>query len=391
MKIRVLRIIARLNVGGPAIHAVLLSEGLNNDRFSSHLIAGKPEKEEGDMAYFAKERGVTVTTIPELGRHIRPWNDLVALFKIFRIIMKEKPDIVHTHTAKAGFIGRLAASLAGVPVKVHSFHGHVFHSYFGPVRTRVFIFIERLFGRFTDRIIVVSDSIKDDICGRFKIVDGSKVSVIGLGLDLDKFRDAAPLKGKFRKELNIGEEVVLTGIIGRLAPVKNHKLFLDSIALLDKEALDARARFLIIGDGELRKDLETYTAASGIGDRVSFIGWRRDLPAIYADLDLVALTSLNEGTPLSLIEAMASRKAIAATAVGGVPDLIIDGQTGLLVKSEDPAAFAKALSRLIGDKELRMWLGDEAAGFANSNFSKDRLVNDIKNLYEDLIAKKEGN
>jgi len=390
MKIKVLRIIARLNVGGPAIHAILLNQGLNDAGFSSHLIAGKPEEGEGDMAYLAKEKGVAITAIPELGRHIRPWNDLVALFKIFRIIREEKPDIVHTHTAKAGFLGRLAAIMAGVPVKVHSFHGHVFHSYFGPVKTRGFIFIEKLLGRFTDRIIVVSDAIKKDICNRFNIADESRVSVIGLGLDLGKFKDIGALRGKFRKELNIGAETALIGIVGRLVPVKNHRLFFDSIGLLEKGAASTNSHFLIIGDGELRRCLEEYAAALGIVNRVSFIGWRQDMPNVYADLDIVVLTSLNEGTPLSLIEAMAAKRPVVATAVGGVPDLIEDEKTGLLIESNSVVQLKDAILKLLSSGELRNKLGERASEYVRDRYSKERLVSDVENLYQGLIRAKKG-
>lgn len=383
-KIKVVRIITRLNIGGPAVHVVLLSEGVNKDRFETILVTGALGK--GEEAY-RKEGQVKADArfITSMKRVISPINDLRAFYNLFTLLKKEKPFIVHTHTAKAGFLGRLAATLAGVPVRVHSFHGHVFHSYFGRVQTKMFILIERFFATFTDKVVVVSDSIKEDICGRFKIADRTRTSVIRLGHDLDRFKGPAPFKGRLRKELGIADDTVLIGSVGRLTAVKNHKMLLDAARILG-----GNARFVMIGDGELRKELEDYAAKLGLKDSVYFAGWHKEMPDVYADMDIVALTSLNEGTPLALIEAMASGKAVVATSVGGVPDLIIDGKTGLLVRKGDAPAFAKALAGLIADTGFRARLGKEASEFAYSNFSKNRLISDIENLYEELISEKRG-
>ncbi|MCX5715329.1 MAG: glycosyltransferase family 4 protein [Candidatus Omnitrophica bacterium] len=387
-KIKVMRIIARLNIGGPAIHAVLLNEGLDRDGFDTCLVTGLPEAREGDMTCLAGEKRLNVAVIPELGRNIRPWADIVALWKLFMLIRKERPAIVHTHTAKAGVLGRCAAILNGVPVKVHSFHGHVFHDYFSPVTTKAFILIEKIFARFTDRIIVVSDIIKEDICDNFKIADRSKTSVIRLGLDLEQFRNADKMKGELKRELGIGQDTLLAGIVGRLAPIKNHMLFFDAVRFLKKEVPGLKIRFLIVGDGELRSDLVNYADKLGITDLLLFLGWRQDMPRIYADLDIVVLTSLNEGTPLSLIEAMAAKRPVVATAVGGVPNLVEHEKTGLLVESNNAFLLKEAVLRLLSDEPLRRRLGESASGHVCAAYSKERLIRDMKNLYKQLLETK---
>lgn len=388
MKIKVMRIIARLNIGGPAVHTIILNDGLDRDTFDTHLVIGVPDKDEGDMTYFADDRRLKMTVIPELGRNIRLWSDVIALWKLFKIIKKEQPDIIHTHTAKAGALGRCAAIICGVPVRIHSFHGHVFHDYFNPVMAKLFISMEKIFACFTDRVIVISEIMKDDICNRFKVTDKTKVSVIRLGLDLEKFKNTDQIKGKLRKELNISQDTLLVGIIGRLTAIKNHSLFLDAVKLLKNEKLCAKVRFLIVGGGELKEALKAYAADLGIDDLVYFTGWRKDMPNIYADLDIVALTSRNEGTPLSLIEAMASKKAIVSTNVGGVSDLIEDKKTGWLVESNNPTQLKEAIVTLLGNAEMRQQMGKMASLNVDEKYSKKRLISDMEGLYKELFAKK---
>jgi len=387
-KTKIIRVIARLNIGGPAVHTILLNEGLAKDDFDVSLITGSPEAYEGDMAYLAVEKGVEVVFIPELGRSIKLFSDVAALWKLIRIFKKEKPDIVHTHTAKAGSLGRAAAVISGVPIKVHSFHGHVFHSYFGPFKTALVVYIERLLALFTDRIVVVSDIIKHDICGRFRIAENEKVSVIRLGLDLDSFRAAEGLKGRLRKELNIDKDTILAGIVGRLTAIKNHSLLFEAIRLIKPGIPASKIQFLIIGDGELRSELEGRCGELGIKEYVRFIGWRRDLPEVYADLDIVVSTSLNEGTPVSLIEAMASKKAVVSTRVGGVPDLVEDKKTGILVGSGDPLKLKEAIALLYMDEPLRKRLGEAGSVSVYERYSKARLVKDMEGLYRGLLLKK---
>jgi len=387
-KIKIIRIITRLNIGGPAIHTILLNEGLNDGEFDSRLIAGRCDKDEGDMTYLADEQGINLIVIPQLKREIDIRNDLIAFIRIFNLIRKEKPHIVHTHMAKAGVLGRLAATLLRVPVKVHTFHGHVFHSYFSAAKTKTFLFIERIIAKFTDQIIVVSVKIKDEICERFRLTEKEKISVIGLGLDLKQFENISKNGNGFKKKLGINKDALLVGIIGRLTAVKNHRLFLDAIGLLKEEVPDLNANFLIIGDGELREELESYATALNIKDWIRFVGWQKDMPAVYADLDIVTLTSFNEGTPLALIEAAASQKAVIATSVGGVPDLFENGKTGLLIKSNDPLQLKDVILTLLRDEQLRKKLGQAGRLHVCDTYSKERLIKDIRNCYKRLLLNK---
>ena len=387
-KIKIVRIITRLNIGGPAIHTVLLSEALNKDGYKDVLVCGSVSESEGDMAYFAKEKGIRPLIVAEMQRDISPWNDLKAFFKIYSILKKEKPDIVHTHTAKAGTLGRLAAILAGVPVRIHTLHGHVLDGYFSPLKAKAFLLIERFLALFTDRIVTVSESVKDDVVKRLKVAGYSKCVVIPLGFELDRFLECEKRKGLFRKELALDEETILIGMVGRLVPIKNHRMFLNAARIVKDNAKGRKIKFLVIGDGELKDELKALTETLGLTEDVIFTGWVKELAIVYADLDIVALTSLNEGTPVSLIEALASAKAVIATDVGGVRDIVIDNKTGILTKSDEPSEFANRLSELLRDKFIMAELGAGGRKFVKDAFRKDRLVRDIEDLYEECLKAK---
>ena len=378
-KTKVLRIIARLNVGGPVINSILLTTGLDKNRFESLLVTGIIGEGEGDMSYLAEQYGIKPIIIPELGREISWKSDLVALWKLIRLFRKEKPDIIHTHTAKAGTLGRIAGILTGVPYKVHTFHGHVFNNYFGPFKTKVFIWIERILARFTDRIIVISQLQYDELCHEIRIAPPNKFSIICLGFDLTEFLNSDVHHGKLRRELNISEDTLLVGIVGRLTAIKNHILFLKAAKKVSEKI--ANVKFIVVGGGELESEMKEVAVSLGIQDKVIFLGWRRDMPTIYADMDLVVLSSLNEGTPVTLIEAMASSKAVVSTAVGGVPDIVLDGQTGILVPSGDEERFADAIVDLLEDAEKRKQFGELGCEFVSVNYTKERLCADIERLY----------
>lgn len=387
-KLKIVRIIARLNIGGPAIHTVLLSSGLNKAGYKDILVCGSVGKSEGDMSYLAREKGIDLVVIPEMGREINLLNDIPALFKLYSLIKKEKPDIVHTHTAKAGTLGRIAAAMAGVPVRVHTFHGHIFDGYFSPVKAKLFLAIERFLAGFTDKLITVSESVKHDVVHRLKVAGPDKVVVIPLGLELDKFLNSGSLKGSFRKRLGVDSRTLLVGIVGRLVPIKNHRMFLDAAdAVLKKRPL-INIKFTIIGDGELRQDLEEYASVKGLKGHVVFTGWVEDLAPVYSDLDIVTLTSFNEGTPVSLIEAMASGRSVISTDVGGVVDFVRDGYNGLIVKNGDAEALAAKILELAGDGSRRKALGLQGRESVAGAFSKDRLVRDIEDLYAECRKKK---
>lgn len=383
-KIKITRIIARLNIGGPAVNANILSSYLDRNLFETKVVYGSLAEGEGDLAHLMRTSGVDMELVPELGREISVFDDLKAFFKILAILRRERPDIVHTHTAKAGTLGRMAAIVSGVKVKIHTFHGNVFRHYFGAFKTALFIFIERTLGLFTTRIIAVSKRQKLELIRDFKIVPHDKCDVIPLGIDISGLRETGNKADKALKdELGDGDSLV-AGIIGRLVPIKNHKMFLMAADEVRRRRPDLRARYVIIGDGELRKELECLATTLGISGIVHFTGWRQDLGNIYQSLDIVALTSLNEGTPLALIEALAMGRAIIAAEVGGVSDIIDDGVNGLLVAKGDLNGFVEGLIRLLEDRDLRARLGREALQ-KSAVFDKDNLVKSMSKLYMDCL------
>lgn len=385
---KIVRIISRLNVGGPAMHTVLLSEALNRDGYSDMLVCGRVSESEGDMGYFARDRNVSPIVIAELKRDISLFDDVRAFCKLYSIIKRERPDIVHTHAAKAGTLGRLAAISCGVPVKIHTFHGHIFDGYFNPLKAKIFLLIERFLALFTDRVIAVSDTVKREITDKLKVTNAKKCVVVPLGLELNKFFDCEKACGKFKQELGFTDNVVLVGIVGRLVPIKNHNMFLD----VAKKVVDMKPgidiRFVVVGDGELRGHLENYAVKLGINDHVIFTGWRKELAHVYAGLDIVTLTSLNEGTPVSLIEAMAAGRPVISTMVGGVQDLITEGLNGYLVPSQDTDLFVRKLTILMMDGEKRRLFGLHGRESVKDKFSKERLVKDIESLYDECLKEK---
>jgi glycosyltransferase involved in cell wall biosynthesis len=380
-RIKVLHVIARLNIGGSALHAILVTRDLDPQRFQTTLVTGIEETYEGGMREWAATQGVNPLIIPELGREINLIADVKVLFKLYRLFCRERPDIVHTHTAKAGFVGRLAARLAGVPIVVHTFHGHIFHSYFGPLKTRLFIWIERILAYLTDRIITVSQLQRQEIID-FGVASLEKIAIIPYGFDLQPFLVCDDLRGQLRTELALTEDVKLVGILARLTAIKNHQLFLKAAALIN-QCYD-KVCFIIIGDGELRTELEQQVTNLGLTQVVRFLGWRQDLPVIYADLDLVVLTSRNEGAPTTLIEAQAAACPVVATAVGGVPDIVVDGQSGYLVPPDDAEALAGAALKALLEGNARE-MGQAGRRAVREKFAVERLVHDIESLYRELI------
>jgi glycosyltransferase involved in cell wall biosynthesis len=424
---KVVRIIARLNVGGPARHVVWLTAGLQSAEFESMLVAGVVPPGEDDMSYFAAEHAVSPVIIPEMSREISP-KDAITVWKLFRLLKRVRPDLVHTHTAKAGTVGRLAgllyrwwtpATLIGRPRRcrfVHTYHGHIFHSYYGRLKTRLFLLIEKTLARLaTDRIIVISPQQRREIHETFGVGSARQFATIPLGLDTNLFADYERRRPTLREELRADKEEILVGIVGRLTEVKNHRLFLEAAARFKEKLKRAgggggdaarRVRFVIIGDGQLRGALEEQARQLGLGDDLLFLGTRNDPENFYPGLDVVALTSLNEGTPLTLIEAMANARPCIATAVGGVVDLLGERLTasseeddaseeawtvcerGVRVQANDAESFSQALARLIAEPDLRNDLGERGRRYVVENYSKDRLLADVEKLYRELAEEK---
>jgi len=398
---RIVRIIARLNVGGPARHVVWLTSKLVPPEFESTLIAGTVPEGEEDMSYFAVENSIEPMFLAELSRELSP-KDLISVVKIFRELRRLKPDIVHTHTAKAGAVGRTAAflykyltfaTLIGRPrrvKKIHTFHGHVFHSYYGRTKTRVFIAIERLLARVTDRIIVISEQQLAEIAGKFKIGRREQFNVIPLGIETIEKRDENTTS--LREEFAIPADRPIAGFVGRLTEIKNLELLLETAALCANG--HTPVHFVIIGDGHLRESLERRAAELNLSN-LSFTGNRKDIAQVLADLDIFVLTSRNEGTPLSMIEAMAANVPVISTAVGGVVDLAgevnerLDGfevaERAVLVRTFHPADLQKGLLYLLKNEKVRETLALRAAQFVDERYSVTRLVKDIAELYRNVV------
>jgi len=395
---RILRIHNRLIIGGPTHNVLNLTKYLQPE-FETLLVTGEKESHEKDAFLLAHEKGIRPLVIPEMGRAIHPLNDFYAFQKLKKIIKEYRPDIVHTHAAKPGVLGRLAASALQVPVVVHTYHGHVFHSYFGKFKTNVFINIERAMAKRSDKLIAISHEQKRELTDKYKIAGNSKFQIIPLGFELDLFKENVEEKRtRFRSEFRILDDEIAIGIIGRLVPVKNHGLFLESIYKVLKNT-KKRVKVFIIGDGETRSEIEQLAYKLEISFNVvganvddtktlTFTSWRTDIDVINAGLDIICLSSLNEGTPVSLIEAQAAGKPIVATKVGGVEDIVIEGETALLSEIDDKERFFSNLLLLVEDEPLRKKMSEKGNAFVMERFGVQRLANDFRKLYYELLEQK---
>jgi glycosyltransferase involved in cell wall biosynthesis len=325
--------------------------------------------------------------IPELGRAVHPVRDLASLGKLVRLFRQLRPDIVHTHTAKAGALGRLAARLAGVPKSVHTFHGHALEGYFSPAATQLFLRIERVLARMTDRIVTVSPRLRQSLLA-MRIGRPEQVEVIPLGLDLDRFLQMPRSQADLRLSLRIPAGAALLGIVGRLVPIKDHPTLLRALALFPDGGQSPH--LLVVGDGERREELRRLTHELGLASRVHFLGWRDDLEAILGGLDVVICCSRNEGTPLALIEAMAAGVPVISTDVGGVGDLVSHGKTGWLVPPGDPAALARGIEILQDDPGLCRRLVAAARSAVLERHHVSGLIQRMETLYTDVLAEKGG-
>lgn len=379
---KILRIINRFNLGGPTYNAVYLTKYLSPE-FETLLIGGMKDDSEESSEFILQHLGVDYQIIPEMKRSIHPLNDLSAYNKIKNIIREFKPDIVHTHAAKAGVLGRRAAYSCNVPVIVHTFHGHVFHSYFGWLKTSVYKIIERNLAKKTSAVIAISEKQKQELVEEHKITSAQKVHVIPLGFDLDRFQEKQTEKRKsFREKYELTDEIAI-GIVGRLVPVKNHLLFLEAINFV-KEKSRRKIKAFIVGDGEERKNLQIKTKQLGLNEVVIFTSWEKEVDKIYPGLDIVCLTSFNEGTPVSLIEAQAASKPIVSTNVGGIENVVVPNKTALLSDVSDKEKYCNNLFSLISNDSQRTELGRGGWDFVKNRFGYERLVSEVKNLYHQL-------
>jgi len=385
---RVLRIIARMNVGGPSHHVSILSEQLDSRGYKTKLVCGSVGPGEASAEHLATDRGVPLTKLAALSPEIRPLADARALLELVRIVRRFRPDIVHTHTAKAGFVGRLAARLAlrPRPKIVHTYHGHVLEGYFGRVKTGIYRLLERLLARPTDVLIGVSQSTVDDLV-RLRIAPPERFRVVPLGLELRPFfelPDTPDPDAPLRRAAGVREGEILAGFAGRLVPIKRVDVALEALARA--RAAGAPVRLLVAGDGELRGALEERAVALGVAHAVHFAGFIDDMPALVAACDLALLTSENEGTPVAIIEAAAGARPAIATDVGGIRS-VVTAETGSVRPAGDVEGLAADLVELASDGELRGRLGRAARMHVAERFDASRLVGDIDDLYRELLRR----
>ncbi|MCH8904432.1 MAG: glycosyltransferase [Bacteroidetes bacterium] len=391
---RILRIINRLNLGGPTYNAGYLTKYLEPE-FETRLLAGVKDEDEASSEFILKQLDVVPEYIPEMHRSVDILNDRAAYKKIKQIIHDFKPDVVHTHASKAGLLGRVAAHKCRVPVIVHTFHGHVFHSYFNSIKTSVIIKIERFLAKRTHAIIAISDTQKDELVNRYRIAPASKFKVIPLGFDLSRFQQDQELKRKkFRKEFGLNDEDVAVGIIGRVVPIKNHIMFLRMFNRVLKDST-SKVKGFVIGDGSETKKMMIMAKQMGMKIHsgqdynaeadIYFTSWIMEVDEVLAGLDIVALTSLNEGTPVSLIEAQAAGKPIVTTDAGGISDIVKHKETALISPIDDDAAMAQNLLDLIRNETIFEKMSQSGRINVKDQISFERLVKDTRMLYKELL------
>jgi len=391
---KVLRIINRFNLGGPTYNVAYLTKYLQG--YETLLVGGEKDDSEDSSTFITSSLGLEPVIIEEMKRKIDPTQDIAAYKKIKNIISEFKPDIVHTHASKAGTLGRLAAFSCKVPKVVHTFHGHVFHSYFGFATTTFYKNIERYLAKRSDAIVAISEKQKMELSKIHKICNPNKITVIPLGFDLLKFNSNIDSKRiNFRKKYNIKDDEICIGIIGRLVPVKNHKMFLDAFKKLS-EATSKKIKAFIVGDGELKDELIThcqslqlsysYIDTPNYNAQVIFTSWIKEVDEVLAGIDVVALTSFNEGTPVSLIEAQACNKPIVTTNVGGIENVVKPNITAILCENNNASDFFNALYRITENEQLRLKMGTDGWMFVKDNFHYTRLCADMKTLYDKLLG-----
>ncbi len=395
--IRVLRILNRFNLGGPTYNAAYLSKYLN-DGFITKLAGGMQDKKEADSEFIVNSLDIIPVRISHMRRTLNPLMDFLAYQQIIQIIKNFEPHIVHTHASKAGILGRLAAHKLKVPVIVHTFHGHVFDAYFNKINSNVFIQLERYMARKTDAIITLSKNQEHDIVEKYRICQRNKSYIIPLGFELSKFRQDNENKRKiFRQKYKVSDDEIAIGIIGRLVPVKNHKLFIKAIEFLYKNS-EKKIKAFIVGDGESRKEIKQllikknipYSDSNFNNATVILTSWQKDVDIICAGLDIVALTSLNEGTPVSLIEAQAAGKPIVSTNVGGVSNTVLENKTALLSNINDDNDFINKLKLLTENDNLRDSFSKDGWYFVSEKYNYQRMIDEMKQLYLSLLKKKKA-
>ena len=377
----VVQIIDRLNVGGPTPYVCQITRGLKRLGYTAHLTRGRVARGESEMVEVIRDSGVEPIDIPELGRSISPWKDACAFHALYRLLRETRPQLVHTHKSKAGVLGRFAARLAGVPVVVHSFHGHPFHGYFSRWQSALIVIAERLLAHATDTIVAVSRQQREELL-QYRVAPRSRIQAIPLGFDLSPFLDPQRVDSTFRADIGCPPDAPLVGVVGRLAPIKAIDQFLKAARIVADRIPDVR--FVIVGDGECRSDLEALAAELEIEHQVTFAGFRRDVDRIYAALDLTVLSSYNEGMPVSLIEAISSGCYVVSTRVGGVEDLVDTDGVGVTVPPGQPDDLAEAV---VDALDRKCQVSEPHRRRVGYQYGIDRLMSDLSRLYERLLLR----
>jgi glycosyltransferase involved in cell wall biosynthesis len=386
--IRVLRVIARLNVGGPSLHVSYLAEGLASRGYVTTLAAGEISEGEASMAFVAEQRGIDVRPVPELQREVSPLGDSTAVRHLVRLIRQERPHVLHTHTAKAGAVGRAAARLAGParpPVVVHTFHGHTLEGYFGPVKQAAYRIVERALAHETDALIAVSPEVRDDLL-EIGVGRPSQFAVVRLGIELAERMEGAERGSELRDSLDIVPGRFTVGWVGRMTAVKRAHDVLRAVRILHDQGHDPA--LVMVGDGPDRPELEELARELGIERSTYFVGYQHEVGPWFHAFDALLLPSRNEGTPVSAIETLAAARPVVASRVGGLPDVVEDGVDGYLVPVGDVAAAAARLALLAEDPELRNRMGQAGRERVLARYRVPRLVEDVDRLYRALLAAK---
>jgi glycosyltransferase involved in cell wall biosynthesis len=382
--VRVLRVIDRLNVGGPALHVTYLSRGLAPRGYETTLVAGDIARGEESMAFVAAEAGVEVVTFSGLSRELSPLRDVVATIRLAGLIRRARPQIVHTHKAKAGAVGRMAALLAGKrrPLVVHTFHGHVLRGYFGHAGSLLFRAIETALAGVSDVLVAVSPQVRDELV-RLGVAPAEKFAVVRLGIELEPRVRAREDRAEIRRRIGVAPDRFVVGWFGRMTAVKRCQELVDALAALRARGVDAL--LLLVGDGVDRERVEERAHELGVAESCLFLGYQDDVARWYAACDAFALTSANEGTPVVIIEALAAGVPVVATRVGGVADVVAEGVDGFLVDAGDTAAMSERLEQLACDETLRHRMGIAGRARALGRYAVDRLVDDVDVLYRSLL------
>ena len=383
-----MHIITRLDKGGSAENTLLTCMGLTETcelvlvhgvSFESQMTECEEKAVESGILEAGK-KGVRVIAIPSLVRKISPGQDLRALFFLWRLVIRERPVIVHTHTSKAGILGRCAAKLAGVPTLVHTPHGHVFYGHFGPLASKFFLAIERLMALVTDRMVALTEAERNDYVA-FCVSNPDKIVTIHSGVEIERYMNAEVNIEDKKRSLGLDPKELVVGSIGWLLPIKGPMYLLRALARVWQS--HPETRLLFVGKGDMEEQLRAEASRMGVSDKVTFLGWRNDIPEIMHTLDILVLPSLNEGMGRVLVEAMAAGKPVVASSVGGILDLVKHGHNGFLVTPGDVVGLSLAIEELVRDERLRNEMGRRGSTMAQ-NYSVEKMLREIDALYSSL-------